>query len=66
MTVHGVTKPMTFDVTAKFGPQDVSGTATTSFMLADFNIPKPSVPLVLSIEDKLMLEIDFKANRTTA
>jgi polyisoprenoid-binding protein YceI len=63
MTVRGVTKPVTWDVNAKFGPQDVTGLATTSFTLADFNIAKPIVGAVLSIDDKMTFELDFKATR---
>lgn len=66
LTVRGVTKPATWEVTAAFAPQEVTGRATTSFTMADFDIPKPSVPRVASIEDQLRLEIDFTAARTAA
>ncbi len=66
LTVHGTTKPVTWDVTATATDgKDLKGTATTSFKFADFGLEQPHVPLVLSIEDNIKLEFDFhfvKAN----
>lgn len=64
MTVKGVTKPMTWDITATFGAEQVTGQATTNFTLADFNIAKPIVGMVLSIDDQMSLELDFKTTRS--
>jgi polyisoprenoid-binding protein YceI len=64
LTVHGVTKPATWDVTATFGAQDISGSASTVVTLPDFGMTKPRVPVVAEIEDNIKLEIDFKATRS--
>jgi polyisoprenoid-binding protein YceI len=64
LTLRGVTRPATWDVSATFTPQEVSGRATTVFTMSDFDIPVPRVPRVASIEDQITLEIDFKASRT--
>jgi len=59
MTVHGVTSPATWHVTAQFTLQGVTGRATTSFHFAKFDIEKPSVFFLLSVEDLIRLELDF-------
>jgi polyisoprenoid-binding protein YceI len=63
LTLRDVTRPATWEVKATFAPEGVIGLATTAFMLADFSIPKPSVPRVASIEDQITLELAFKAAR---
>ena len=66
LTVHGTTKSVTWDVTATVtNGSELSGTATTSFTFADFGLQQPRVPVVLSVEDTIKLELDFhfvKAN----
>ncbi len=51
LTVHGVTKPTTWQVDAKFDGGRVSGTAATSFVFSDFGLTQPRVPVVLSVAD---------------
>lgn len=64
-TVHGVTKPATWDVSAQFTPQEVTGMATTIIKLEDFGMTRPTVGPVLSIEENIILELDFKAARSS-
>lgn len=59
LTVRGVTKPTTWNVTAQFQGGRVTGTAVTEFTFADFEMQKPSVPVVLSLADQLKLEYTF-------
>jgi polyisoprenoid-binding protein YceI len=59
LTVRGVTKPTTWQVTAQFQGGRVTGTAVTQFTFADFEMQKPSVPVVLSLADQLKLEYSF-------
>ncbi len=59
MTVHGVTSPATWDVTAQFTPQGATGQARTSFDFAEFGMEKPSAFFLLSVEDLIRLELDF-------
>lgn len=59
MTVHGVTRTVTWDVTARFSGREASGTATTSVTFGDFGMTQPRVARVLSIEDNIRLELDF-------
>ena len=60
LTVHGTTHPVTWTVTATAANgTDLTGTAVTSFTFADFGISQPRVPVVLSVEDTIKLELDF-------
>lgn len=59
LTVHGVTRPATWEVTAHVAGQDLTGKATTSFTFEDFGMTVPSVFTVLSVVDTINLEIDF-------
>jgi polyisoprenoid-binding protein YceI len=63
LTVHGVTRPATWQVTAQFADSTVSGTATTDVKITDFGMTLPKVGPVLSIEDGLTLELAFTAAR---
>jgi polyisoprenoid-binding protein YceI len=65
MSLHGVTSPLTWDVTAQFGPDEVTGQSRTVFTFDQFDIDKPSVFLVLSVEDEIRLELDFTASITS-
>jgi polyisoprenoid-binding protein YceI len=64
MTLHGVTKEVTWNVVATFGNEMVGGRATTSFDFAMFNITKPSLARLMSVDDKIELEIEFRCKRT--
>jgi polyisoprenoid-binding protein YceI len=63
LTLHGVTKPITWQVNASLDGQSLTGTATTSFKFADFGMTVPRAFVVLSVEDNIRLEIDFKMLR---
>jgi len=65
MTIHGATKEVTFAGIATFGRNStVAGRATTNFTFSAFGITKPSLARVLSIDDKIQLEIVFKFKRS--
>lgn len=58
MTIHGVTKPLTWDVTGSVNNGEATGTATTSFTFEDFGMTQPQVPVVLSVVDKITLTVN--------
>lgn len=60
MTVHGVTKPITWTVVARADNGTYTGNATTSFNFAEFGMEVPRVASVLSVVDSITLEYDFK------
>ncbi|MFN8474466.1 MAG: YceI family protein [Anaerolineae bacterium] len=62
MTVHGTTKPITWDVTGTLDGNTFKGTAKTAVKFADFNMNPPKVPRVLSLEDNIRLEFDTQFN----
>ncbi|MBK5186745.1 MAG: YceI family protein [Gemmatimonadaceae bacterium] len=59
LTVHGVTKPTVWHVKAKGIGNDVTGSGWTQFTFADVSLPRPSVPILLSVADTIRLEYDF-------
>lgn len=60
MTIHGITRPTTWQVKAKrVASGAVTGTATTEFKFGDFGMTIPKVGRVVSVDDKIILEYDF-------
>ena len=59
LTIRGVTRPVTWDVTAKVANGSIQGDAKTTFTFAQFEMTKPSVRSVLSVEDEIRLEYTF-------
>ena len=59
LTLRGVTRPVTWDVTAKVSNGSIQGEAKTKFTFAQFEMTKPSVRSVLSVEDEIRLEYTF-------
>ena len=64
MTVHGVTKELTWSVAGVFAADRVTGQATTSFPFSMFEMAIPKIARVLSVNDSIQLEIDFTLSRT--
>jgi polyisoprenoid-binding protein YceI len=63
LTVHGVTRPVRWQVNAQFDGSNVSGNATTNVNISDFGMTPPKAGPVLSIQDGLILELSFSATR---
>jgi polyisoprenoid-binding protein YceI len=64
LTVHGVTKEVTWQGVATFTKDQVAGRATTSFTFETFGLAKPQIARLLSVDDKITLEVEFKMNRS--
>ena len=62
MTIHGVTKPVSFDTTATMQSGAVTGTATTNFKFEDFNMSPPSLAIVKA-NDLIKLDLNIVANK---
>lgn len=58
LTVRDQTRPVTWDVTAEFG-DIITGIAAVDITFEQFGMDKPSVAVVLSVEDTIRLEIAF-------
>ncbi len=64
LTIHGVTRPSTWTVAIDLVEADsLTGTAGTNVKLQDFGIEPPRVPIVVTVEDIVSLEISFVAAR---
>ncbi len=60
LTVKDQTREVTWDGTVGFaGDGMVSGSVAVEFTFEDFGMTKPSVAIVLSVEDTIRLELDF-------
>jgi polyisoprenoid-binding protein YceI len=62
LAIRGVTKQVTFDVSAAADSQSrLQGTASAAIAYADYSISIPQVPQVASVADQVRLELDFVA-----
>lgn len=60
LTVKDRTRPVTWDATAEFGADGAAkGQASVEFTFEDFDMDKPRVAVVVSVEDTIRLELDF-------
>ena len=64
MTLHGVTKEVTWNVIAVLGAAQVGGRALTTIDFATFGMTKPTLARLVSVDDKIHLEIEFRCTRT--
>ncbi|HYK98740.1 MAG TPA: YceI family protein [Candidatus Acidoferrales bacterium] len=65
LTIHGVTKPMTWDATAQRSGPDLTANAKLTIQWADFGVGKPqaAVTQVVSVSDDIRLEIALVAKQ---
>ena len=64
LTVAGETREVTFATTATYTSDTIiTGSAEVTITYADFNINIPNVPIVASVEDTVILRIEFLAER---
>lgn len=63
LTIHGVTNEATWEVTATLSGDTLTGSATTTFTLDQYDMEEPIVGPVLSIEDTIDLKLDVVAVR---
>jgi len=59
LTIHGVTRPSTWQVTATADHGEFTGTASTRVKFEDFGMTQPRVAIVLSVQDDIGLEYEF-------
>lgn len=61
LELHGVKKPVTWDATVSMDGTTLTGSSRTTVLMADFGIEKPSVPILASVADTILLEISITA-----
>jgi polyisoprenoid-binding protein YceI len=65
MTIHGVTKPVTFRGIATFGRDGtIAGRSQTDFTFETFGLAQPKIQRLISVQDKINLEVVFKFKRS--
>jgi polyisoprenoid-binding protein YceI len=60
-TIRATTLPLTFDVTATFAENSLSGVATTTFLMSDFGFGPISIAGILETEDEVKISFNFVA-----
>ena len=63
LTLHGVTRPATWDAEVTLDGDTLTGTASTVFLMADYNIEEPVVGPVASVDQEIRLEVDISARK---
>jgi polyisoprenoid-binding protein YceI len=65
LSIKGVIRPATFDVTVvPTADGRLEGTATTTIQYADWGVAIPSVPFVASVDNQVAVQLDFAATTT--
>jgi len=63
MVIAGETIRSEWNVSATFYPDAVSGTASTTVTWNEIGLSKPGLSFIISVDDIILLEIDFVASR---
>ena len=66
MTLHGVTAEATWNVVATFANDAVAGRGTTTLTFETYKLTKPTLARLLSVDDKIELEIEFRCQRSAS
>ena len=61
MTIRDVTRPVTLDVDAEFTGDSFIAIASTIITFDQFDMSKPRLAFILSVEDEIRLELDIQA-----
>jgi polyisoprenoid-binding protein YceI len=61
LVLRDVTKLVAWEATVIVADGTLIGSAVTAFVMSDFAIEPPSVPIVLSLEEEVRLEVDITA-----
>ncbi|MDQ2786498.1 MAG: YceI family protein [Chloroflexota bacterium] len=64
MTIHGVTKPVTFDTAATMNGGTLTGTATTAFTFEDFGMTPSNKANIVTVNDLITLQMTITATRS--
>lgn len=63
MTIHGVTKPVSFDTTATMNGGTLTGTAKTSFTFEDFGMTPSNKANIVTVNDLINLQMTIAATK---
>ena len=62
LTIQGVSRTVTWDAAATFSADSVEGSASTTVTFDQFEIAKPALAFITSVEDEIRLEMDIIAS----
>jgi polyisoprenoid-binding protein YceI len=65
MTIHGVSRPFSFDVRARYGGGVLTGVAHATFRLTDFGLSPPNIAGIVTVEDEMRLQVVLTARLQT-
>jgi polyisoprenoid-binding protein YceI len=65
MTIRDVTRPVTLSVDAEFTKDSIAAKASTTITFDQFEMSKPRLAFILSVEDEIRLELDIQASILT-
>ena len=63
LNISDITRPTVWSVDGFFSKDVISGVATTVITWEEFQISKPRLPFIISVDDDIKLEIDFNVTR---
>ncbi|MBI1880129.1 MAG: YceI family protein [Chloroflexi bacterium] len=66
MTIREITKPQTFDVTARLDGNTFTGTAMTYLLMRDYGFDPPSILGMLQVTDGVTVTVKFVATEANA
>ncbi|MFN8456569.1 MAG: YceI family protein [Anaerolineae bacterium] len=66
MTVREITKPQTFDVTARLDGDTFTGSAVTNLLMQDYGFEPPSILGILSVTDGVTVTVNFVAQEVAS
>jgi polyisoprenoid-binding protein YceI len=61
MTIREVTRPLTFETTARLEGNTITGTSTTQLLMRDFGFEPPSILGMLEVTDGVTVTVEFMA-----
>ena len=64
LEISGKSVNTRWDASAIFSETSVEGKADTVIFWDQFGLSKPSLPFIISVEDEIALELEFKASRS--
>ena len=62
LTIQGVSRTVTWDAAATFSADSVEASASTTVTFDQFEIAKPALAFIISVEDEIRLEMDIIAS----
>jgi polyisoprenoid-binding protein YceI len=63
LTLHGVTKEITLDLKARWSGDRIDVAGKTDILMADYAIEPPTIPAIVTVENKGVLELQLSLTR---